>query len=211
MTYKRKEVIGNATLYLGDCLEVMSEMEPVDAVVADPPYGVTKEPWDELFRQEWLDACLGVTSLVMVVNAAKPEIQKHILMLNPLANRILAWRQPKVKAMSGPFWSWQPIFVWGVLLKGWDTFQCPTDGKPYYHPTQKPVGLMKWCIGFTEGNILDPFMGSGTTGVACMNLSRKFIGIEIEEKYFDIACNRIAKATGDFGLYEDKKKRGFLY
>ena len=71
------------------------------------------------------------------------------------------------------------------------------------HPTEKPVALMEWCIGVlpvVTGTILDPFMGSGTTGVACMNLGRKFIGIEIEEKYFDIACRRIdlAERQGKF-------------
>jgi len=69
------------------------------------------------------------------------------------------------------------------------------DGKE--HPTQKPVELMKWCLGFLPKGrvILDPFMGSGTTGVACVNLGRKFIGVEIEPKYFDIACRRIEEAT----------------
>jgi len=62
------------------------------------------------------------------------------------------------------------------------------------HPTQKTVALMRWCVAKTTGDILDPFMGSGTTGVACMNLGRKFIGIEIEPKYFDIACERIENA-----------------
>ena len=64
------------------------------------------------------------------------------------------------------------------------------------HPTQKPVALMRWCIEFfpLAGTILDPFMGSGTTGVACAKLGRKFIGIEIEPKYFDIACKRIEEA-----------------
>jgi DNA modification methylase len=64
------------------------------------------------------------------------------------------------------------------------------------HPTQKPLKVMEWCLTFVPGTcqILDPFMGSGTTGVACMNLGRKFIGIEIERKYFDIACERIEQA-----------------
>ena len=63
-----------------------------------------------------------------------------------------------------------------------------------YHPTQKPVRVMDWCVRFTNGAVLDPFMGSGTTGVACADLGRKFIGIEIEPRYFDIACERIDNA-----------------
>ncbi len=71
------------------------------------------------------------------------------------------------------------------------------------HPTQKPIGVMEWCIGHlpkTAETILDPFMGSGTTGVACMNLGRKFIGIELEPKYFDIACERIDQAQRQIRL-----------
>jgi DNA modification methylase len=71
------------------------------------------------------------------------------------------------------------------------------------HPTEKPVKLMDWCIGFYPDAliILDPFMGSGTTGVACANLGRKFIGIEIEPKYFDIACERITAAYAQGRLF----------
>ena len=65
-----------------------------------------------------------------------------------------------------------------------------------YHPTEKPEALMRKIIGWTNGRlILDPFMGSGTTGVACAELGRKFIGIEVNEKYFDTACKRIEAAT----------------
>jgi DNA modification methylase len=77
------------------------------------------------------------------------------------------------------------------------------DGKQ--HATQKPVALMEWCIGQLESKpatILDPFMGSGTTGVACANLGRKFIGIEIEPRYFDIACKRIEQAYAQGQLFE---------
>lgn len=71
------------------------------------------------------------------------------------------------------------------------------------HPTQKPIRLMEWCLGFVKDarTILDPFMGSGTTGVACANLGRKFIGIEREVKYFDIACRRIDDAQRQSRLF----------
>lgn len=71
----------------------------------------------------------------------------------------------------------------------------------FVHPTQKPVKLMEFCIGLVEGLIFDPFMGSGTTGVACANLGRKFIGIEIERKYFDIACERVEAAYAQGRLF----------
>jgi len=70
------------------------------------------------------------------------------------------------------------------------------------HPSQKPREIMEWCLGFIDGRtILDPFMGSGTTGVACAKLGRKFIGIEIEPKYFDIACKRIEEAYAQPDLF----------
>ena len=75
------------------------------------------------------------------------------------------------------------------------------------HPTQKPVPLMKWCIERTGAEtILDPFMGSGTTGVACAKLGRTFIGIEIEPKYFDIACRRIEAAMNQPDLFIEQPK-----
>jgi len=76
------------------------------------------------------------------------------------------------------------------------------------HPTQKPIGVMSWAVGHTKGiTVLDPFMGSGTTGVACMNLGRKFIGIEIERKYFDIACERIENAQRQGRMFEPERAK----
>jgi DNA modification methylase len=71
------------------------------------------------------------------------------------------------------------------------------------HPTQKPIALMEWCLGFLPESktILDPFMGSGTTGVACMNLDRHFIGIEKDPEYFEIACKRISDAESQGNLF----------
>jgi site-specific DNA-methyltransferase (adenine-specific)/modification methylase len=74
---------------------------------------------------------------------------------------------------------------------------------PRVHPTQKPVKLMEWCLSFAPDadSVLDPFLGSGTTGVACANLGRRFIGIEINPKYFDIACTRIEAAQAQGRLF----------
>ena len=76
------------------------------------------------------------------------------------------------------------------------------------HPTQKPIQVMQWCLGFLPNaqTILDPFMGSGTTGVACVKLGRSFIGIEIDEGYFDIACDRIRKAYAQPDMFIDQPK-----
>jgi DNA modification methylase len=76
------------------------------------------------------------------------------------------------------------------------------------HPTQKPLGVMQWCLGFLPDavTILDPFMGSGTTGVAAIQLGRKFIGIELDPDYFDIACKRIEEAWKQPRLFEEPRQ-----
>jgi site-specific DNA-methyltransferase (adenine-specific)/modification methylase len=81
-----------------------------------------------------------------------------------------------------------------------------TNAERVGHPTQKPLAVMMFTFREIGGahTILDPFMGSGTTGVACANLGRKFIGIEIEPKYFDIACKRIEKAYAQPRLFKDE-------
>jgi hypothetical protein len=81
------------------------------------------------------------------------------------------------------------------------------EGGLSLHPTQKPLALMDWCIKRVKGHtILDPFMGSGTTGVACVKLGRRFIGIEVEERYFTIACRRVEAATKQPDLFIEQPK-----
>ena len=83
------------------------------------------------------------------------------------------------------------------------------DYREKHHPTMKPLALMQWCLGFLPDaqTILDPFMGSGTTGVAAVQMGRRFIGIEREPKYFEIACKRIEEAylQGDMFIEQPKK------
>ena len=78
-------------------------------------------------------------------------------------------------------------------------------GHPRVHPTQKPIALMAWCLRMVDSRhpVLDPFMGSGSTGVACVQEGRSFIGIEIDEGYFDIACERIHKAYQQPDMFVD--------
>jgi len=170
----------------------------VDAVITDPPYGVTKLTWDCPVKQSWLNEMLRIsTGAVLMINAARPDIQAHMLNLNPRCERVIAWRQPRPRAGHGMFWTWQPIYCWRAGFRGWDTLNIPVDGKPYQHPTQKPVALMNKLLEMTtkpNDIILDPFMGSGTTGMACVQSARDFIGIEINREYFAIAEQRITKA-----------------
>jgi tRNA/tmRNA/rRNA uracil-C5-methylase (TrmA/RlmC/RlmD family) len=120
--------------------------------------------------------------------------------LLPASGKWLVWDKGQRIAQSDGELAWTSLG--GALrIKTMNRVELLKDGTQ--HPTQKPVNLMTWCIE-QIGNpqtILDPFMGSGTTGVACANLGRKFIGIELERKYFDIACERIAAAYAQGRLF----------
>ena len=195
---------GAIQLYCGDCLELLPEMEAgcVDAVVTDPPYGVTKEIWDRDPDQQDLDVCLRIASgPVGWFGAASVRQQRTILALCPPPERAFVWWNPFTRTHSaGGFWQWQPLWVWrinGVPAVGADVWRHAANDPQHCHPTQKPVSLMKDVVvtlTTTEQLVLDPYMGSGTTAVACVKLGRKCIGIEIEPKYFEIAVKRVKAA-----------------
>ena len=201
-----KEVIGNAELYLGDCRDILPTLPKVDACITDPPYGMAEKlsgngsgRWKKLY-----DAKGGF--------AWDQEAPKLVLDLPAFADRVIIW--------GGNFFALPPSrawLVWNKIIRNFSTSVCelawtnldrPVDAFDYshgqlategkQHPTQKPLGLMKWCIektGVADGAlILDPYMGSGTTGVAAVQMGRRFIGIEREPKYFETACRRIEDA-----------------
>jgi site-specific DNA-methyltransferase (adenine-specific) len=184
----RVERIGDATLYLGDCLEILPTLGPVDAVVTDPPYpqyncehrkdwGYISLDWDEFNLKGihqfifWpADRYFGFDNVTAVHVWHKPNGQSN-LHYELIYER---WGGKTYRCFRIPIINYQTLPEWTP------------------HPTQKPIRLLSLIIGLTKGNvILDPFMGSGTTGVSCAILGRKFIGIEIDPKYFDIACRRI--------------------
>jgi len=197
---ERVEVIGGAVLLQGDCLDILPALDKVDAVVTDPPYGLGKKmsggtwavksshyadmhDWDECALQVWIDEilALGVPGIIWGGN--------YFAM--PPSRCWLSWCKPDFPTMADMELAWTNL---DRPAKRWASGRTP-DGQKV-HPTQKPVALMKWCLDFlpTAETILDPFMGSGTTGVAAVQMGRKFIGIEREPKYFDIACKRIEEA-----------------
>lgn len=195
----RKEVIGDCTLYLGDCREVMPVLGPVDAVVTDPPYGIGaakgigKYGRRRGFTGDWDDAPADLTGLPSV-----PSIiwGGNYFPLSP-SRAFLVWdkgagfRNRNFAEAELAWCSYDAnarVFSYDPLARG--------DYKQKKHPTQKPVALMQWCLGFLPDAklILDPFMGSGTTGVACVKAGRSFIGVELDPDYFEIACQRIRDA-----------------
>jgi len=215
------ETIGDATLYLGDCLEILPTLGRVDAVVTDPPYGIGESsarvasrvqlaaPKDYGFF-EWDKRPCSPEAIQAMRDISQDQIifGGNYFDLPP-SSCWLIWD----KQNSGDFADAE--MAWTSLQKAVRLFQWRWNGmirkgnEERFHPTQKPVALIQWCLGFLPDaqTILDPFMGSGTTGVACANLGRKFIGIEIEPKYFDIACKRIEIAYQQPRLFEDEKPK----
>lgn len=234
----RVEQIGPCTLYLGDCLEILPTLGPVDAVITDPPYcsgGATEAAKGRATHQglrtetmasgrfSWFDSDNMTT-------AGLCELLRSMCVRAPLveAGSILCfcdWRMVSSlsPAMESAGYRLRNICVWN---KG--HFGCGTGFRPQHefilhlskrspdfhsasvgnvidckrqndreHPTQKPVALLKKLIAVIApagGSVLDPFMGSGSTAIACIETEREFVGVERSEKYFDIACNRIRKA-----------------
>lgn len=202
----RKEIIGDATLYLGDCMEIMADMpdKSVDAVVTDPPYGISINKSNRLSVSrghggEVWDEQPADISLIVKLNAKKIIWGGNYFTLPP-ARGFLVWdKRNDGRDFADIEMAWTNLDMVARQIK----FRPMNMDGGKVHPTQKPVAVMKWCLGFIPDSqtILDPFMGSGTTGVACIELGRKFIGIEIEPKYFDIACKRIDAAERQGKLF----------
>ena len=209
VTYARREVIGNATLYLGDCLEILPTLGKVDAVITDPPYGIASvwkggknHGWanadqDKTVRNEWDDKPLDADAVRILLAAG----EQHIIWGGnyfplPQSRCWLVWNKPERNfTLAEAELAWTSF---DAVVRVFDGNRSEPDR---VHPTQKTVALMRWCIAKTKGAICDPFMGSGTTGVACMQAERKFTGIEIEPKYFEIACERIENAQRQERLF----------
>jgi DNA modification methylase len=210
----RVEKIGLATLYLGDCREIAPGLDRPAAVISDPPYGLGDKlagsaggKWSKLFGEgapQW--------------DARRDEFVHG---LPALADAVIIWGGNYYDLPARRGWlAWDKIvreFTSGHLELAWTTLDQPirafnyshgqlaTEGKE--HPTQKPLPLMRWCIEQAKvppgGTILDPYMGSGSTGVAAMQMRHPFIGIEIEPRYFDIACRRIEEAQRQGDMFRD--------
>lgn len=219
----RVERIGTATLYLGDCLD-LAPFDDVDAVVSDPPYGMDWDTDSKRFsggeravtrgdgRDDW------------------PTIHGDGVPFDPSPwlgyPKVVLWganhyadRLPKGTTLV---WIKKADHLFGTFLSdceiGWmkgghgvyahrKQFPPPARMAENFgttaHPTQKPVSLMTWCLQRCKasGTVLDPFMGSGTTGVACAALGLPFIGVEREPVYFETACDRIRAAHANGRLF----------
>lgn len=211
-----KTIIGNATLYLGDCMDILPTLDKVDAVITDPPYGINENSkkvasrgklaapkdygdfdWDkapppdaliELIRTKGQHQAFFGGNYFTLPPTSCWLVWDNLNGSNDFADCELAWTNWP-KAVRRLQWRWN-----GMIRQG---------NEERYHPTQKPLEVMKWVIELCPKSetILDPFMGSGTTGVAAVQMGRKFIGIEREPKYFEIACKRIEDAQRTFDMF----------
>jgi site-specific DNA-methyltransferase (adenine-specific)/modification methylase len=223
-----KVIIGDATLYLGDCMDILPTLDKVDAVITDPPYGIgfNYESYND--TEENLKTLINAfvpfgrtMAKRMIVTCGNTNIVNY-----PKADWYGCWTFDTTSSRGKLGWSqWQPILFYGEdvtkgtksignILKS-DRIHCSirpdqlADSKNFGHTCSKPVQFMNALVArfsIESEEILDPFMGSGTTGVAAIQMGRKFIGIEREPKYFDIACERISNAQRQESLFETVDK-----
>jgi len=209
---------GTVKLWLGDCLEVMPSWPDELEIVSDPPFGMNYSPdkssdtdtnrsarkWKPihgdckpfdplpmmrfahaiLWGANWFGSQLPATGGWLVFNKRGEGRPSG----NDYGDCEIAWSNVTgaVRMFSH---MWHGAFRW--------------QSEPVLHPNQKPVALMEWCIGFTKGAIADPYMGSGTTGVAAVRLGREFYGCEIDPEYFEVSKQRIIDELNRFPLLEN--------
>jgi site-specific DNA-methyltransferase (adenine-specific) len=203
-------IIGDATLFLGDCMDILPTLGKVDAVITDPPYGIGQDGgaqrtrgskktngdklgWDKTRPEKQIFELMEAAGDIRIYWGGN-----YFADYLPASMGWLYWD----KKMGGDFADGE--LAWTSQHKALRQFTLRNKNKGREHPTQKPLGLMLWCIEQCKNNpqtILDPFMGSGTTGVAAIQMGRKFIGIEREPKYFEIACKRIEAAYAQGQLF----------
>jgi site-specific DNA-methyltransferase (adenine-specific) len=209
---------GAIRLYLGDCLEILPTLEAgsVDAVVTDPPYGISYDASHKKYKNgidrgkaEWdiapFDPApilqLGLPTIMWGGNCFASRLPDH--------SGWLCWR--KTTRNEAKVRQADMELAWTNCVRRSRTYQhlwigayrASESGIKNVHPTQKPVAVMEWCVSLLPKatTILDPFMGSGTTGVACIKTGRKFIGIEKDKYHFDKAVKRIKDTLNDDALF----------
>lgn len=216
----RREVIGGAELWLGRCEDVLPGLTGIDSLVTDPPYGIayrTTYGRRRLPNGKWMEAAafapvigddaafdpaalLGFRSIILWG-------ANHYADRLPAASQWLVWdkRGPVIpaRAQADCELAWTNIGGPARMIRHvWDGMVKDSErGESRAHPTQKPIAVMEWCLRFTDGTVCDPYMGSGTTGIAALKLGRPFIGIEVDEQHFATACRRIEAAHRQADLF----------
>jgi site-specific DNA-methyltransferase (adenine-specific) len=192
------------TIYHGDCREVLPSLGPVDAVVTDPPYGIG---FEYASHDDNIDGWVNLMNdVIPLAKMSAPVVVMPSCAIRRLgwwyANHppdwVIAWYKgsPGHQSHIG-FNDWEPHLIWGKPAKPiHDYFATRCGFDPNGHPCPKPIEWARWLVARVcpdGGTVTDTFMGSGTTLVAAKNLGRKAIGIEIEERYCEIAAKRLAQ------------------
>lgn len=226
----REEQIGDARLILGDCREVLPTLGPADAVVTDPPYGLEDwntrgtnakrgqgRAWKNLGRYkngnghecaQW-DEPMSGADIGLLLSFAKHQIiwgANYHLDYLPRTKQMFVWNKG-IRNMHFNDCELAWTSQWKEACRVFDF--SPSAAEEKQHPTQKPLALMRWCIERLPDSVVticDPFMGSGTTGVACAKLGKQFIGIEVEPRYFEIAVRRIDEAYKQGDMFIERPK-----
>jgi DNA modification methylase len=216
----REEIIGGRRLILGDCREILPTLTGVDAVVSDPPYGIAHRRGASGDRPGKQGGSAKTVAFEPIIGDEHPFDPEHLLHWP-----CILWGS-NYYAQALPVGRW---LIWDKTYGGgagdfsdaemawcsergatrtfrhlWMGVQRKSQvGDPRQHPTEKPVALMEWCLGFfpKATTIVDPYMGSGTTGVACVRQGRSFVGIEIDPSHFETACKRIDAAVKQPDLF----------
>lgn len=206
MTFRREVLAEGVELYLGDCLEVLPTLGRFEAVVTDPPYGIgfAAQPtkWQRRAGSkptDWDNAPADALGEILALGDLQIVWGGNYYQLPP-SRGWLSWYKPDAPPSMGSF-----ELAWTNQSRNTRQITCSigaTNAERVGHPTQKPLAVMLWCIrDLPASAILDPFMGSGTTGVAAVKLGRTFTGIEIDPGYFDIACSRIEAALREPDMF----------
>lgn len=221
--------IGDCTLYCGDCRDILPTLERVDALITDPPYGLTlgehkatKDNRPHLLRKQGYATYDDTEENLQII--VIPAITQALKMVKRglvfCAGKHL-WFYPPAVAIGGIYlpsaigrhpWGFNSLahcLFYGTSASNGQGSK-PTAksstvrAEPSLHPCAKPLEWMTWAVDLASRSaegVLDPFMGSGTTGIACVQLGRSFIGIEIEPRYFALACRRIEDAYKQLDLF----------
>lgn len=227
----RVEQIGDATLYLGDCRDILPTLSPVNAVITDPPYGIALKPQRGLTEAIQGDGNaeareLWAAVVPLLYALARPDTA-HLFWTG--------WSEVWTKEVLETQFRVKSCVVWGKNMWGIGYYTRPQHEMAWYchkgkppvlkspdsdlwlvpkvqapeHSCEKPTQLLeravRLCSPALSDVVLDPFMGSGSTGVAATNLGRKFIGIEVDEKHFELSCERIANAVRQPRLFADER------
>lgn len=212
---------GSIRLYRGDCLDVLPELGPVDAVISDPPYGGN---YDTDYTRFTGSLAPNRNHGAGIIGDDSPFDPSPFL----FADRVVLWGYQHFAARlpvgSVLYWGKKRDNQIGTFLSDgelawcnrghgvyefrhvWHGFDRETERGMVQHPTQKPIALMAWCMERAKVGesaiVLDPFMGSGTTGIACIKTGRQFIGVEKDGRHFDTALNRIKAELSRHPLLE---------